>query len=811
MPTLLLDLRFAIRQLRKNPGFAAATILTLALGIGATTAIFSLVNAVLLRPLPFPQQDRLVWLQQADQTLGPTANVSEPLSYPDFFDWRAQSHSFESMGSYRRNNSTLTGAGEPRHIDRALVSADFFRVLGVRPILGRDFLPEEEKGGARVAMLSHQLWRSNFSASRDIVGQSIILDGHSYTVAGVMPPDFAFPVQNPVPVVWTTAADDSQIASQRGNDTLDVVGRLKPGISLEQARAELSVIAHNLAVQYPDTNKPYTAAIAQPELEHLAGDLRPALRLLFAAVGLVLLIACANVAGLLLGRASSRRSELALRAALGASRTGIIRQILVESVTLSILGGALGVLLSSWILTALLRFVPQNLPRLDQISVDAGVLAFATVVSVLTGLLFGVLPAWRASQLDPLLALREGNRSVTAGRRQHSLQNWLVIGETAVGLLLLIGSGLLIRSFVRVLHVDPGFDPKHVLSASLTLPHAQYPDAKKIEFYKLLLPRLAVLPGVQSVAAGFPLPLLNGNIGVSFEIEGRPTAPGDAPSEQLAAITPEFFRTMRIPILSGHEFSWRDDHKAKPVIIINQRFADKYFPGENPIGKHIKSDLGDGTLEAPVREVIAVVGNVKRKGLTADADPIYYLPWTQAVITSPALCIRTSGDPASLIAPLRSTLAELDKSIPIYHESTLENAVYRGAAQPRFYAVLVTSFGALALLLSAVGLYAVLSYVVVQRTAEIGVRMALGAQRADVLRSILGRGLTLASAGIAIGLGASAVLTRYMAGMLFNVQPFDLGTFVAVTGIFLLVSLVASAAPAYRAARLSPMTTLRDQ
>jgi putative ABC transport system permease protein len=811
MLTLLLDFRFAIRQLRKNPGFAAATVLTLALGIGATTAIFSLVNAVLLRPLPFPQHDRLVWLQQADQTLGPKANVSEPLSYPDFFDWRAQNRSFEGIACYHRSNTTLSGSGEPRHLDRSVVSAEFFRVLGVRPILGRDFLAEDEKPGARVVMLSHQLWQTNFSASRDIVGQSIILDGRSYTVAGVVPQSFVFPIENPPPLLWTTMADDDQAFSQRGSDRLDVIGRLKPGISLEQARAEMSVIAHRIAVEYPDTNKPYTAAIAQPELEHLIGDSRPALRLLFAAVGLVLLIACANVAGLLLGRGSSRRSELALRAALGASRTGIIRQILVESVTLSILGGALGVLLSTWILTALVRFVPKDLPRLDQISVDSGVLVFATGVSILTGLLFGVLPAWRASQLDPLTALREGGRSVTAGRSQHRLQNWLVIGETALGLVLLMGSGLLIRSFVRVLQVDPGFDPKHVLSASLTLPESQYPDAKKIEFYKLLLPRLAALPGVQSVAAGFPLPLLAGNIGVSFAIEGHPTPPGDAPSEQLAVITPDFFHTMRIPVLSGREFSWRDDHKGKPVIIVNERFAQKYFPGENAVGKHMKSDLGDGTMEAPMREVVAVVGDVKRKGLTAEADPIYYLPWTQAVITSPALCIRTAGDPASLIAPLRTTLAELDKGIPIYREGTLENAVYRAAAQPRFYAILVTSFAALALLLSAVGLYAVLSYVVVQRTAEIGVRMALGAQRADVLGSILKRGFTLASAGIAIGLGASAVLTRYMAGMLFNVRPFDIGTFLAVTAIFLLVSLAASVAPAYRAARLDPMTTLRDQ
>jgi predicted permease len=811
MQTFILDFRFALRQLRKSPGFTAATIATLALGIGATTAIFSLVNAVLLRPLPFAHYERLMSLQQNDQSLGAKGSISEALSYPDFFDWRAQDHSFEGMASYHGSSTTLTESGEPRHLERQVVSSEFFRVLGVQPVLGRDFRAQEEKPGSRVVMLSHQLWRSTFNASRDIVGQSIILDGHSYLVAGVMPQDFVFPIENPVPLLWTTLADDQESFKQRGNDSLNVIGRLKPGVSVERARAGLSVIAHNLAVQYPDTNKPYTAAIVEPQLEHLVGDSRPALRLLFAAVGLVLLIACANVAGLLLGRASTRRSEMALRAALGARRSGIIRQILVESVTLSILGGVLGVLLSSWILTALVRFVPQNLPRLDQISVDGGVLAFATVVSVLTGLLFGVLPAWRASHLDPLLALREGSRSVTGGRSQHRLQNWLVIGETALGLVLLMGSGLLIRSFVRVMDVDPGFDPRRVLTASLNLPEKQYSGAKKIEFYKLLLPRLAALPGVQSVAAGFPLPLLSGSIGISFEIQGRPVSPGDEPAEQLAVVTPDFFRTMRIPVLSGQEFSWSDNYQSKPVIIVNERFAQKYFPGESAIGKHIKSDLDDGTMKSPMREVVAVVGNVKRKGLTADADPIYYLPWTQAVITSPSLCIRAAGDSVSLISPLRATLRGLDKSIPIYREGTLENAVYRAGAQARFYALLVTSFAAIALMLAAVGLYAVLSYVVAQRTTEIGVRMALGAQRADVLGSILKRGFTLAAAGIAIGLAASVILTRYLSSMLFKVQPFDIGTFLAVTAIFMLVSMAASVAPAYRASRLDPMTTLRDQ
>ena len=806
------DLRFAIRQLRKSPGFFVTTTLTLALGVGATTAIFSLVNAVLLRPLPFPDPDRLVWAQQVDQSAG---SAIEPLSYPDFFDWRSQSRSFSGMASYRNNRVTLTGAGDPQHLDGQIVSAEFFRVLGVRPMIGRDFRAEEEKPGAHVVMLSHRLWQSAFGSARDVAGTAITLDGRSYTVAGVMPPDFSFPIQNPPPAFWVTLADnavgDRPFTVQRGADLLDVVARLKPGVSLNQARAELSGIAHSIAVQYPDTNKPYTSAFVQQQVEHLIGDTRPALRLLFAAVGLVLLIACANVAGLLLARASSRRPELAIRAALGARRSEIVRQLLSESILLALCGGTLGVLISTWSLDALLRFVPENLPRIDTITVDVRVLAFATVVSVFSGLMFGILPAWRVSRLDPLVALREGGRSVTAGRGQHRVQNWLVIAETALGLVLLVGSGLLIRSFVRVLNVDPGFDPRHVLTASLSLPEPPYSQQQSVQFYRQLLPRLAALPGVESVAAGLPLPLGTGNIGVSFQIEGHPTAPSDEPSEQLSVVTPDFFRTMRIPILSGREFTWRDDAKGAPVIVVNESFARKYFRGENPVGKRMKPGLNDGTVQAPMREIVAVVGNVKRNKLTAEAEPIYYLPWAQAVISSPTLCIRTSGDPVTLLGALRGQLEELDRSIPLFRVGTLENAVYRAGAEPRFQTLLLSCFALLALLLSAVGLYAVLSYAVLQRATEIGVRMALGARREDVVGLVLRRGVTLALTGGAIGLSASFVLTRFLSGMLYEIQPFDPLTFAAVTAILLLVSLIASGAPAYRAARLDPMRTLRDQ
>jgi predicted permease len=812
-------MRFAIRQLRKSPGFAVTTILTLALGIGATTAIFSLVNAVLLRPLPFPEQERLVSLQLADLEPGVPANTQIPLSYPDFFDWRAQGRSVTVMACYRQNGVTLTGRGEPQQLESQTVSAEFFRVLGVHPTLGRDFLPGEEKAGARVAVLSYALWQSTFGSARTIVGSAITLDGHSYTVAGVMPRGFEFPIQNPPPALWTTLADDAAMDApgdtpltvQRGANMLRVIARLKPGATVAQARAELSTISRQLAIQYPDDNKWLTAAVVKPEIEQLTGDFRPALRLLFAAVMLVLLIACANVAGLLLARATRRRNEMALRTALGAGRGQIIRQVLTESVLLSLCGGALGVVLSSWTLEALLRFVPASLPRAGQVSVDGAVLAFATAVSLATGLLFGVLPAWRMSRLDPSLALRDGGRSVTGGRGQHNLHHWLVVAETAIGLILLVGSGLLIRSFVRVLHVDPGFDPRHVLTARLNLPANAYGRQKKIEFYNQLLARLTALPGVQSAAAGWPLPLSNSNISISFEIEGHPKAPGDSPDEALSIVTADFFRAMRIPILAGRAFSVRDDIKATPVIVINERFARKYFPGENPLGKHIKVGLGDGTLKSPVREVVGIVGNVKRDKLTADVDPEYYLPFAQAVVTSPPLSIRTAGDPTNLIGALRAQLAQMDPSIPLYRVATMEESMSKAAAQSRFQTLLLACFAGMALLLSAVGLYAVLSYMVAQRTGEIGVRMALGAQRGDVLSLIVRRGLALALTGIGIGLAAAALLTRFMAGMLYGVQPFDPLTFAVVAAVLLAVSVAASSAPAWRAARLDPMETLRDQ
>lgn len=814
MSNLLQDLRFAIRQLRKNPGFALTTTLTLALGIGATTAIFSLINAVLLRPLPFPEPSRLIEASSLDQSAG-KPGLAMTISYPDFLDWRARNRSFEAMASYRRDALTLTGNGTPQQLETQIVASDFFRVLGVNPKLGRGFVRDDEKPGAHVAVLSHQTWQSLFGGDPSIVGRNITLDNNSYTVIGVMPKGFTFPIQKPEPALWasvaTDASDKEPLTSQRGADMLSVIGRLKPGVTIAQASADLSLIEQNLAAQYPESNKRYTAAMVTPELEELVGKTRPALTVLFASVVFVLLIACVNVAGLMLARASRRRPEIAIRSAMGATRWEIMRQVLVESVVLGIGGGALGIVLSLLLLQTMLRFVSQNLPRIDRVSVDGMVLLFAAAISILTGVLFGVLPAWRMSRLNPALALREGTRSVTSGRGQHRLHGTLVVAETAIGLVLLVGAGLLIHSFMRVMSVDAGFDPLHVLTTYLNVPESQYPGLKRPQFYDELLPRLRALPGVESVAAGGPIPLSRSHMVIGFTIPGRPMAPGDDFVEDVGIVMPGFFSALRIPLIAGRDFLSTDDPKAPAVAIVNESFARKYFPGENPIGKRIKPGIGDDITSDVPREIVGVVGDVKGRALTAAMQPQYYLSYKQAIIFSPPLIIRTTEDPLSLIGSVRDVLGQLDGNIPLYRISTAEDYVSLSAAGARFQTVLITSFAVIALLLAAVGLYAVLSYMVAQRTLEIGLRLALGAQRDSVLGLIIRRGMVLAAAGLAIGIVASLVLTRFMQEMLYGVKPFDPLTFVAVSAVLLLVSLVASSVPAYRAARLDPMQTLREQ
>ncbi len=806
------DVKFALRQIRKNSGFALTAILTLGLGIGATTAIFSLVNAVLLRPLPFPQQDRLMWLRQQDPTL--PGGIPESLSYPDYFDWRAQNHTFTGIASYRGVTAILESGGEPQHLDAMLVSANLFAVLGVAPAIGRDFRPEDEKPGNRTVMLSYALWQSAFGSANDIAGRTIQLGDHAYAIAGVMPRDFRFPMENPPPAIWISLSDDADgkdpATSQRGFDCLDLIGRLRPGVTPEQAKADLSLIASNLARQYPDSNKRYTSALVEAELEHITGDAKPALRLLFGAVGLLLLIACSNVAGLLLARGSRRSAEFALRASIGASRTAIVRQLLVESVALSICGGVAGVAMAHGLLRGIVSLMPLDIPRLGGAAIDGKALVFVLVLSVVTGLLFGVLPAWRISDLRPAQAMRDGSRTVTGARHKRRVHSALVVAQTAVGLVLLVSSGLLIRSFIRIMNVDPGFDPKHVLTARLAVSFDKLGHDQHFQFYDRVLARLSAVPGVQSASAGWPLPMSDSHISISFSIEGRPVAQGDEPSEPVGVVMPGYFAAMRIPLVSGRAFGEQDGTRGLPVMVINQAFARKYFPNETPVGRHIRANLGDGSIDHPMREVIGVVGDIKIAGLTAAVEPQYYLPYSQAIITNPFLTVRTTGDPELLEGALRVVVHEIDKSVPVYQVSKLEDYISKSAARPRFQTFLLTCFAGIALLLAAVGLYGLLSYMVAERTLEIGVRMALGAKKADILRMIVRHGLTLTLIGLGAGLLISAMMTRLLAGLLYDIQPSDAVTFAATTAILFLVSLAASSIPAYRAAQLDPTEALRE-
>jgi predicted permease len=807
------DLRFAIRQLCRNLGFSLTAILTLALGIGATTAVFSLVNTILLRPLPFPAQNRLMWLAQQDHSL--PGVVPEGLSYPDYFDWRAQSHTFSGMASYRGGGVTLQTAGEAQRLDAQQVSANFFQVLGVAPMLGRDFRWEDEKPGNREVMLSYSLWQLEFGSAKDIAGKTIQMDDHAYTVAGVMPKGFQFPLESPAPALWKSIAEDAEgkdpQTGQRGFDSLDIVGRLKPGVTVKQAKADLSLIASNLARQYRDSNKQYSSALVEQELTHITGDTRPALRLLLGAVTLVLLIVCANVAGLLLARGSRRSAEFALRAAIGASRATIIRQLLVESITLSLCGGAAGVALAYVLLHASVRLMPLNIPRIEDATIDANVLLFDLTLSLVTGLVFGLLPAWRVSRSTPAQALRDGSRTVAGGHTQNNVQSGLVIAQTAIGLVLLVSSGLLIRSFVRILNVDPGFDPKHVITARIRVSFDKVSHDQHVQFYQQLVARISSLPGVRSASAGWPLPMSNNDSSVSFSIQGRPVAKGDEPSESIALAMPGYFESMRIPLVAGRTFGEHDGLKGAPTIIVNRAFANKYFPGESPVGKHIRVNEGDDVFEHPMREVVGVVGDIRHRGLTADTAPQYYLPYAQAVITNPYLTVRTEGDPLALQSALRTAIHDMDKSAPIYQVSTLEDYVSKSAAQPRFETILIAGFAVIALVLAAIGLYGLLSYMVVQRTLEIGLRMALGAQRADVLGMIVRRGLALSLIGVTAGLAISVGITRLLSGMLYGIRPTDPVTFAAMSGLLLLVGVAASSIPAFRAARVDPMKTLREQ
>jgi predicted permease len=709
----------------------------------------------------------------------------------------------------------MESRGESRRIEGQTVSSNLFDVLGAAPMIGRTFGWNDEKPGNRAVILSYSLWQSEFGSAKSVIGSFVRLDGQNYRVAGVMPKDFRFPLGSSAPALWKSLAEEAEGKSpkteMRGFNVLGAIGRLKPGVSQDQAQADLSLVAANLAREYPDTNKQYYSALVKPELQYLTGDIRPAMRLLFAAVSLVLLLVCTNVAGLLLARGSSRSGEFAVRVAIGAGRAVIIRQVLVESIALFVCGGAAGLMLAFGLVRASLKLVPIDIPRIESATVDARALAFVLVMSLLTGVVFGAFPAWRVSRAAPQLGLREGSRSLAGGAGQHRLHSALVIVQTAIAMVLLIGSGLLMRSFVHILRVDPGFDPKQLMTSRLGVSFDSLKHDQHYRVYERAVARISAVPGVGSVSAGWPLPMSNNSAGISFNIAGRPVAKGDEPAADLGVAMPGYFETMRIPLITGRSFGQQDGLAGPPTIIVNQAFARKYFPGQDPIGQRVQVRLGDDVFNDPVREVVGVIGDYRSKGLTAEAAPQFYLPYTQAVVTNPFLVIRTAMDTEAAQRQIVAAVHELDSHVPVYQVSTMEEYLSRSAAQPRFQAFVLTCFAGIGLILAVIGLYGLLSYTVTQRTFELGLRMALGAQRTDVLGLIIRGALTLAAVGTAAGLVVSAVITRFISGMLFRVEPTDPVTFAGTAVLILLVSVAAGWAPAYRAANLDPTRTLRGE
>ena len=816
LAVLLQDLRFGLRMLAKNPGFTAVAVITLALGIGANTAIFSVVSAVLLRPLPFSNPEQLVEVWST--RLG--WEVNDNASYPDFADMRARNHVFSHMASYNMDGFTLTGAGEAMHVSGAIVSAELFPLLGVKPFLGRMFLPDEDKLSATAAgfpiILSHRLWRERFSSNRGIVGKTITLDDRAFVVVGVMPAGFQYPIQAEPEDFWMTVAIEfltvpgqPSMAEQRGAHYLNVVARLKPGVSRAQAQAEMSTIVRTLNKQYPE-NAPRAVRVV-PEIEGMVGPARPALLILLTAVGCVLLIACANVANLLLARGTGRQKEIAIRGALGAGRARMIRQLLTESVVLAILGGALGIALAHWGFPALLRLVPEEIPRLAEVRLDVSVLFFTALLSLFTGVFFGLVPALQISRADFAESLKESARGSSEGLRHNRIRSALVVADVAVAAVLLVGAGLLIQSFWRLERVDPGFNPHNVLTFKIDLPYIRYKGGERQrEFFREALERLSHLPGVRSASAALPLPLDGDDIGTGCDIEERSVPEANRPRVRYSWAEPGYFRTLGIPLLQGRDFTAADDLKTTPVVIINEALAKHFFPGENPLGRRIQPGIGNGyNSQPPMREIVGVIGDLRRQGLDSEPTPEVFVPRTQSPIGSMIFVVRTEVDPASLAGAVRKEIAAMDKDLPISGVSTLDRFVARSMAPPHFLTVLLGCFAALALTLATVGLYGVVSYSVARRTHEIGVRMALGAGSGDVLKSVVGHGIRLTLVGIAVGTATALGLTRFLVSVLYGVKPTDLTTFAAVALLLAAVALVASYIPARRATKVDPMVALR--
>ena len=807
MDTFLQDLRYGVRVFLRNPGFTAVAVLVLALGIGANSAIFSVINAVFLRPLPFREPERLIFVHQT-QTQLPIS----PSTVADYLDWKARTKQFENIScfvGYGAHN--FSGNERAEQLRSVFVSADLFPMLGVQPMLGRNFLASEDKPDHhRVVLMSYGLWQRRFGADRSLIGKPLKLDGLDYTVVGIMPPDFRFPISGDSYSLridlWVPFPLSPKRVADRNTHYISVLGRLKPGVTLEKAQTEMTLMAKQMEKEFPKTNIDHGIKLI-PLHENIVSNNRLTLWILFGTVVVVLLIACANAANLLLARAASRRKEIAIRTALGVGRIRMLRQLLTESTLLAIAAGALGLLLGSLGTRLLITLSPQTIPRLEETSLDLPVLGFTFAVSILTGLFFGLFPALQLIRTDLNESLNESGRSSASGGHAR-FRNSLVVAEVALAFLLFIASGLMMKSLIRVLVVEPGLNPVNLLTAELSLSGTKYPNPQsQAAFLKQIVERTKNLPGVDSVAGTTILPLSGGDSSTFFNIIGEPPLPDNQlPGASFRAVTPNYFRTMGIPFLKGRDFNEQDDGREPKAVLISQRMADKYWSGKNPIGQQINIRYGTGTV---LREIVGIVGNVKHFGLDQDVAPEMYFPLWEDPEYFMYLVARTKSDPLALAKTIQQEVARLDRDQPVANIKTMENYFEESVAPRRFSVFLITVFAGIALVLSSIGIYSVISYSVSQRRNELGIRMALGAQARDILRLVVGQGFKLIVLGIAIGLGTALALTRLLTSLLFNVSSRDPFIFIAISLILAVVALLASYIPARRATQVDPMRALR--
>jgi putative ABC transport system permease protein len=809
METLLQDIRYSIRTLAKKPAFTIVAVLTLALGIGANTAIFTVVDAALIRSLPYENPDALVHFWETVQKQD--FNRREA-SYPDYLDLRGQNQVFEDMAGYNGSSLTLTGQDVPERIRAARVTSSFFPVLGVKAMLGRTFLEGEDKpGGEPIVILSHGLWQRRFGADPDIIGQTLSLNGDTYTVVGVLPPQFKFAKVGDAEA-WVPLNPLPFQVNRRGNYWVNVIARIKSGVTLEQAQAEMNSFAEHFGQQYPESHTGVGIRLVNLQ-EEFVGGIKPVLLALLGAVGFVLLIACANVANLLLTRSAGRRKEIAIRVALGASRFRLIQQLLTESFVLALLGGVLGLLWALWGVELLVAAIPASLlnfmPYLQALTIDARVLGFTTAITLLTGVAFGIAPALQATGQELHQSLKEGGRS-SGGSARAGLRGALVVAEVALALVLLVGAGLMMRSLVRLLQVDPGFDTNNLLTFQLTLPDARYADAPQLlAFHRQLIARIETLPGVKGVGTTSLRPLSGGGNTGSFMIEGKPAPDfGDKPEANVRTVSTNYFTVMGIPLIKGRFFTEADDVGAPNALIINQTLADRFFPDRDPVGQRIV--FGFDPQRRPWL-IVGVAGDEKVTALDARTTPVIYFHYEQDAESYMGVLVRTASDPMSMIGAVRSEIGGIDKDVPMFSVMTMEQMISNSQSTftRRYPTFLIGVLAAVALTLAAVGIYGVISYSVTQRTHEIGIRMALGATKRDIIKLVVGEGLILMVAGVGIGLAAALALTRFLSSILFGVSATDPVAFVAVSAALAIVALIACYIPARRATKVDPMIALR--